>query len=231
MDPDGKDYWSTNDPALIGAFMNSLKYGFESHNFYGWHHATDADFTGDLTYNDITGKYYTSYGDVVNGEAVRIGLSFDARIIPRIETFGYEGGFAYAQPVQGFWGNLGYYTGISGRDKYFDGIATWEVNREGRITGLQPIMGIAPSAGMGGTGKYLKGLGRVAKGFHRAEKGGKSIKETILKTVGLKKFTKIVGRNPDIIRGKNGKIYLKGNGCFKGKELETDLWYEDFFNL
>ena len=46
-----------------------------------------------------------------------------------------------------------------------------------------------------------------------------------------KKFTKIVGRNPDIIRGKNGKIYLKGNGCFKGKELETDLWYEDFFNL
>ena len=76
---------------MIGAFMNSLKYGFESHNFYGWHHATDADFTGDLTYNDITGKYYTSYGDVVNGEAVRIGLSFDARIIPRIETFGYEG--------------------------------------------------------------------------------------------------------------------------------------------
>ena len=77
----------------------------------------------------------------MNGEAVRIGLSFDARIIPRIETFGYEGGFAYAQPVQGFWGNLGYYTGISGRDKYFDGIATWEVNREGRITGLQPIAG------------------------------------------------------------------------------------------
>ena len=39
--------------------------------------------------------------------------------------------------------------GISGRDKYFDGIATWEVNREGRITGLQPIAGVAPTPGLG----------------------------------------------------------------------------------
>ena len=183
VDPDGKDYWSTNDPALIGAFMNSLKYGFESHNFYGWHHATDADFTGDLTYNDITGKYYTSYGDVVNGEAVRIGLSFDARIIPRIETFGYEGGFAYAQPVQGFWGNLGYYTGISGRDKYFDGIATWEVNREGRITGLQPIAGVAPTPGLGKNAvfSFTKSSLKQGRQMHSLYKlGANGVKEYVL---------------------------------------------------
>ena len=239
VDPDGKDYWSTNDPALIGAFMNSLKYGFESHNFYGWHHATDADFTGDLTYNDITGKYYTSYGDVVNGEAVRIGLSFDARIIPRIETFGYEGGFAYAQPVQGFWGNLGYYTGISGRDKYFDGIATWEVNREGRITGLQPIAGVAPTPGLGKNAvfSFTKSSLKQGRQMHEVYKlGAKGKKEFVLPSKRRIDFLDIENKiiyelkpfNPRSIKGGIKQLHeykreLEAMPRFKGQKFKMIL--------
>ena len=180
VDPNGEDYWNTNDPVLIVAFINSLKYGSGVHNFYGWHHATDADFTGGLTYNDITGKYYISYGDVINSEAFCIGVSFDARIVPRIETFGYEGGFAYEKPVQGFGENLGYYTGISGRDKYFDRIATWKVNKEGRITGMAPIELTVPDVSIG-SGNVFKGLnkltqlikkGKAPKTIIRFNKGG-----------------------------------------------------------
>lgn len=101
---------------------------------------------------DITGKYYTSYGTVRGGMATRIGLSFDAIIRPVVESYPYAGAFV-REKLSGFWQYLGYYTGIGGYDTYSD-IGNWQVNREGRLTGLQPMMGIAPTPSIGKVGFF-----------------------------------------------------------------------------
>jgi len=44
----------------------------------GWQHATDAQFTGNLTYNDKTKTFYSSYGSVENGETTIHGVSVKA---------------------------------------------------------------------------------------------------------------------------------------------------------
>ena len=183
--------------------------------------------------------YCGVYGDVVNGEAVRIGLSFDVRIIPRIETFGYEGGFAYAQPVQGFLGNLGYYTGISGRDKYFDGIATWEVNREGRITGLQPIAGVAPTPGLGKNAvfSFTKSSLKQGRQMHEVYKlGAKGKKEFVLPSKRRIDFLDIENKiiyelkpfNPRSIKGGIKQLHeykreLEAMPRFKGQKFKMIL--------
>ena len=52
IDPNGMDYWSTNDPEKIAAFLASIQKGSKSHDFTGWNHASDAEFTANLTYDD-----------------------------------------------------------------------------------------------------------------------------------------------------------------------------------
>lgn len=61
IDPDGMDYWSTNDPAEIERFMNSVRNGSAYYNASNWTHVSDKDFTANLTYNDETFKFYTSF--------------------------------------------------------------------------------------------------------------------------------------------------------------------------
>lgn len=82
IDPLGMDYWSTNNPDEIARFMDALRFNntstFESFNFDSWNHATDAEFTGNLTFNDETNTFHTSYGTVENGEATRVGVSIKA---------------------------------------------------------------------------------------------------------------------------------------------------------
>ena len=229
IDPDGMDYWSTNDPDLIAALIASINEGNETHDFSRWHHATDAEFTGRLTYNDKTHKYYTYYTTEINGISSVIGLSFNANILPGVNILGYEGAIV-SRPISGFWEYLGYYSGLSGYDEYSDGLLTWKVNTEGRITGIQPKGGIAPTPGLKSGAKYLKGLGRVGGNFHKATKGGASIKETVLKAIGKNKYMKSVGRNPNIRKCKDGYLYLEGTGPFKGKTYKTDLLFKDFFD-
>lgn len=81
IDPDGRDYWSTNDPEEIARFLDVLKRSqtkSENFDYSDWDHATDAEFTGNLTYNDVTKTFYTSYGQVINGKVVINGISFSA---------------------------------------------------------------------------------------------------------------------------------------------------------
>ena len=224
VDANGMDYWSTSDPALISAFFNSLKSGSGVHDFNGWDHATDAEFTGNLSYNDETRKYYTYYGTVRNGESVVVGLSFVADLLPIVDMFPYAGAFV-REPLSGFWQNLGYYTGIGGYDTYSGIVGDWKVSREGRLEGVPYIGGIAPTPGMKGGSIFIKGFGLIDRFyFHRV------VKPDVLKTVGgLKSFDKIVGGNPDIII-ERGEIILKGaKGTFRGKTLKTGLKAEDYF--
>ena len=103
IDPDGNDYWSTNDINEIRNFLNALGSGQTQFDFSNWQHATDAEIVGNLTYNDDTNKFYTSYSRVENGEIVVVAKSFDARLMPVSRTGkGYSGAFVY-QPLEGFW--------------------------------------------------------------------------------------------------------------------------------
>lgn len=82
IDPFGMDYWSTNNPNEIARFMDTLRFGnnsiFESFNFDSWNHATDSEFTGNLTFNDKTNTFYSSYGTVEDGVLTSVGISIKA---------------------------------------------------------------------------------------------------------------------------------------------------------
>ena len=164
VDPDGKDYWSTNDREQIEAFLGTIHKGLSHFDFSGWQHATDAEITGKLTYNDITHKYYTSYSDVIDGQITVVGLSFDANITPVSHSgIGYPGAFVN-KPLSGFWQKLDHY--LNGT-KYYDGYFTWDVNEDGRIIGMAPLTGTPPIVSLAGKSgmliKYASKLGRKTK--------------------------------------------------------------------
>ena len=82
IDPFGMDYWSTNDPNEIARFMDALRFDnkstLESFNFDSWNHATDGEFTSNLTFNDETNTFYSSYGTVEDGVPTSVGVSVKA---------------------------------------------------------------------------------------------------------------------------------------------------------
>ncbi len=158
VDPDGRDYWSTNDPELIRQFLNSVGSGSGQHDFSGWNHATDAEFTSNLAYNDETGKFYTSYGTIENGVLTAVGRSFDANITPvSYSGEGYPGAFVYKYENE-IWSFLySFMYGITPFSDYLGPInpssyGPWEVNSSGRITGIAPSynIGVVPFVGKGG---------------------------------------------------------------------------------
>ena len=163
IDPTGEDYWSTNDPEQIRAFINAIGSGYSQFDFSsGWNHMTDAEFLNRLTYNDETGKFWVTYGSMENGEFVLTARSFDANITP-VSFFGegYEGAFVY-KPRSGFWGKtqdiLGHLLDGTQYKIYDDGTNAWRVNSLGRITGQGPryIIGYPPAVGKGGAFKGSK---------------------------------------------------------------------------
>ena len=140
IDPDGRDYWSTNNKEEIVAFLNAIGNSQTQFDFSKWEHATDAEICGNLTYNDETHKFYTSYTSVVDGELTVIGKSFDANITPvSYSGLGYEGAYVY-QPTTSSWKKI--ILSLDGGLKYNDGQNNWNVNLSGRITGLAPIEGV-----------------------------------------------------------------------------------------
>lgn len=164
IDPDGKDYWSTSDADRMIDFINALGRGQTQFDFSDWQHATDAEFTGHLTYNDETKKFYTYYTDIVNGEVTVVSKSFDANLKPVSSSgYGYPGAFVY-EPLDGFLLNLNH---ILSGTTYYDGFAHWNVNSDGRITGFAPITGIAPTFGknnkfVGGKQKMGHAIGKMS---------------------------------------------------------------------
>jgi hypothetical protein len=183
------DYWSTNDPAQIRSFFNALGSRTGQFDFSGWQHATDAEFTRNLTYNDETNKFYTSYGTVENGEVVIVGRSFDADFTPvSFDGLGYEGAFVY-RPRSGIGGVMESIDRfLNGSGKYLtynDGITNWSVNFSGRITGVAPINGLTigypPAVGRGGK--------ISTKGMPHGD-GGRSLTSADKKIVELQKQLK-----------------------------------------
>ena len=159
IDPDGRDYWSTNDPEQIRAFINALGSGQTQFDFSGWNHATDAEIYGNLTYNDETHKFYTSYTKVVDGELNVVGKSFDANLIPVSSSgSGYIGAFVY-KPITTPLLKIAYELDPL---TYFNGRINWICNTEGRIIGISPITGKAPVISFKG-GKQVVKMGRAIK--------------------------------------------------------------------
>ena len=177
VDMDGRDYWSTNDMNQIINFINAIGRGQNQFDFSDWQHATDAEITGRLTYNDETGKFYTSYAEFSNGEIVVTGKSFDANLKPvSASGYGYPGAFVY-EPLEGFWLNLNH---ILNGTTYYDGFINWNVNTDGRINGVVPITGTAPTFGKGNKfvgGKQRMGhsLGKMTRDHDRQNKQVRSL--------------------------------------------------------
>jgi RHS repeat-associated protein len=159
IDPDGRDYWSTNNKEEIVAFLNAIGNSQTQFDFSKWEHATDAEICGNLTYNDETHKFYTSYTSVVDGELNVIGKSFDANITPvSYSGLGYEGAYVY-QPITNPLLKVAYTLEPL---TYYDGCMNWICNTEGRITGPAPLMGMPPIIGIKG-GKQMEKMGRAIK--------------------------------------------------------------------
>ena len=86
VDPTGMDYWSTNNQDEIKRFLESMRETpqnrgsiIETFDMSSWAHATDAEFTGNLTFNDETNKFYSSYGYVdSDGTPTIVGVSIEA---------------------------------------------------------------------------------------------------------------------------------------------------------
>ncbi len=177
VDMDGRDYWSTNDMNQIINFINAIGRGQNQFDFSDWQHATDAEITGRLTYNDETGKFYTSYAEFSNGEIVVTGKSFDANLKPvSASGYGYPGAFVY-EPLEGFWLNLNH---ILNGTTYYDGFINWNVNTDGRINGVVPITGTAPTFGkgnkfVGGKQKMGHSLGKMTRDHDRQNKQVRSL--------------------------------------------------------
>ena len=171
VDANGMDYWSTSDPNLIAAFLFGLRMGETMFDFSAWTHATDAEFTGNLTYNDETNRYYTYYGMEIKGVATVIGCSFEAGFVPIVNSMPYKGAFV-REPLSGFWQNVGYYTGIGGFDTYEEIAGSWKVNREGRLISgphLIPMTGTPPLPGIGKAGGVLKNLNRITQAIKKGQ--------------------------------------------------------------
>ena len=86
IDPNGMDYWSTNNQNEIRNFINTISGGygknigfFEVFNFSSWNHSTDADFLANLTFNDEKNVFYYSstYWDPIDGLTV-MGITIPA---------------------------------------------------------------------------------------------------------------------------------------------------------
>ena len=140
FDIDGKDYWYTNDQDQIIEFWNALGRCDSYFDFSGWEHATDAEITGNLVYNDETNKYYTSYIEIIDNEIYVIGKTFNAFLKPVTFTGkGYLGAYVYEPAKGSFQRFLGF---LSGGYNYDDGYNNWNVNLDGRIIGYTPIYGV-----------------------------------------------------------------------------------------
>ena len=102
IDPDGMDYWSTNNPEVIRQFLEAAKEHSNASgnllnevNFSSWNHSTDAEFLSNLTFNDQTNMFYSNYGAVENGVVTSIGVSFPA--------LGNNGESAWLEGGKGRW--------------------------------------------------------------------------------------------------------------------------------
>ncbi|MBD8389038.1 RHS repeat-associated core domain-containing protein [Dysgonomonas sp. BGC7] len=188
IDPDGRDYWSTNDPEKIKQFLNSMGRGSSVHDMSGWNHATDAEFVGKGTLNDETGKFHTSYASYENGVATVTGVTLDTNIKPGLTSggFGYPGAFVYRYSSDGSLYKAGYDAAQFGEisafvaefitpfdpNNYFDGVSNWNVNTSGRLIGVYYIQEAKKVGGGKASAKALKGL--VQQAISLSHKIGKN---------------------------------------------------------
>jgi len=188
IDPDGRDYWSTSDPATIERFLNSLKQvggsrlPSESFDYGEWGHATDAQFTCGLTYNDDNQTFYSSYGTVENGQSVIHGI--------KIKAASFGDGNASVQTEKGKW-----------YDKSSGAIKQENVEFDLLLTGrmLWNILSATVSEAAQATLQTtLHGAERVAGS--EATRGGVLTQEAI-------SVTKSVGRR--IIQNDGATVYLQ----------------------
>lgn len=176
VDPDGNDYWATNDFNQIMEFLNAVGNGQKQFDFSGWNHATDANFVNNLVYNDETKAFYTSYAEIENNEITVVGKKFSANVTPvSFDGSGYVGAFAF-NPISSF------RMFLTGGVESFGG-TRWNVNERGRIIGYAPTLGIVNPAMLPGTGsvRAIAEAQLVSKGARLCREFGFSHSQKVYK--------------------------------------------------
>lgn len=192
VDLDGRDYWSTSDTELIRDFFNSMGSGLNSHDFSRWNHVEDSKFIKDYkaTFNDETGKFYTSYGTVEDGIATSVGVTIDTNISPGLNSFGwpYQGLQVYPPVGDDLGSKISHY--VFGKNATYDvGQFSWNVNTSGRVIGVQPLTGIPDLIGGRGTikaGKFIQKMGKAKGNMSASRIVQNNEAKRIAKELGLK---------------------------------------------
>ena len=88
VDPDGKDWWSTNDPKEINKIWTILTSNRVSNNEFStlgenfntslWDHVSDQNFVAGLSFNDENQTFFTSYVSKEGNDYVVNGISISA---------------------------------------------------------------------------------------------------------------------------------------------------------
>ena len=140
-DPTGMDWWTTNDPEKIKAFLNSHGSGASGHDFSGWdHHTERPEDVGMFGFDDTAGQFHMTAGDVTK--------SFNSSILPVLgeSGAGYAGAYVYSYSGDGGLYNAGYNAAQFGEisafaaefmapfdpNNYFDGVNNWNVDTSDR---------------------------------------------------------------------------------------------------
>jgi len=215
---DTYDYGARGYYAAIGRFASPDPLCEDTYDVSPYAYALN----NPLRYNDPTGL--SANDTIVNKDIPEVTV-----VASRINPVGTRA----MDPVTGFWGwteylafGRTYNSGQNSNGNYPVLKATWVVNSEGIITGVQPLTGTPPIPVFKGGSLFIKGYQYVDKlKFH------KLIKPKILKQVKkIQDFSKTVGSNPDIAV-ENGMIILQGakSGPYAGSVLKTELNVLDFF--
>ena len=158
IDPDGCDFWYTNDITEITNFYNTIISGGQICDFSNWIHLTDTDFLNNLVYDDDKCILYATYCTVADGEFTVNCSAYNLEIFP-VTTYSVVSysDIQVHEPVNGIWDEISYRLDPW---TYNDGITTWSVGKDGRISGFAPKIGYPPLIGKGKilkAGKWLTG--------------------------------------------------------------------------
>lgn len=180
------DWWTTNDPEKIKAFLNSHGSEASGHDFSGWDHYTERpEDVSMFGFDDVAGQFHMTAGDVTK--------SFNSSILPILgeSGIGYAGAYVYSYSGDGGLYNAGYNAAQFGEisafaaefiaafdpNNYFDGVNNWNVDTCGRLTGVNIIQESQKGGGGKAAAKALKGL--VQQATRLSHKIGKnSVKMT-----------------------------------------------------
>ena len=219
IDPDGCDFWYTNDITEITNFYNTIISGGQICDFSNWIHLTDTDFLNNLVYDDDKCILYATYCTVADGEFTVNCSAYNLEIFP-VTTYSVVSysDIQVHEPVNGIWDEISYRLDPW---TYNDGITTWSVGKDGRISGFAPKIGYPPLLGKGRgitwkSGRFVEKIGKIK---------GKAPRPNKVQNAQVRQLAKKYKLNNEQIKTLHDYIGGQGYGYHEIEQAILDLFY------